>query len=306
LNPKDFINAFSEVKANSGCAGADGVTIRDFERDLEENCAELAREIDSQAYLPLPLLKILIDKGGGETRALCVPAVRDRVAQTAVLRLIEPAFEKQFDPCSFGYRRGHSVRQAVDLIQSYYDQGYRWVLDCDIDAFFDSVDHDLLMKEIQAVVADAEILRLIRLWISGEVWDGRAVSPLTKGIPQGSPISPILANLFLDELDDEMLRRGQKIVRYADDFVVLCRTSEGADKALALSEETLGRLRLRLDEADITDFDHGFLFLGVIFLKSMALKSIIKKNLKGIIHFPGYLDVEEYLRKKKGESRSHA
>jgi RNA-directed DNA polymerase len=306
VNPTNLIDSFQQVKENYGCAGVDGVTIQDFERNLEENCSTLAREIDSQAYLPLPLLKILIDKGGGETRALCIPAVRDRVAQTAVLRLIEPEFEKQFDPCSFGYRRGHSVRQAVDLIQSYYDQGYRWVLDCDIDAFFDSVDHDLLVKKIQAVVADAEILRLIRLWISGEVWDGRAVSPLTKGIPQGSPISPILANLFLDELDDEMLRRGQKIVRYADDFVVLCRTSEGAKRTLALTEEILGRLRLRLDEADITDFDHGFRFLGVIFLRSMALKSIAKKSSKGIIYFPEYLDIEEYLRKKKGESRSHA
>jgi group II intron reverse transcriptase/maturase len=300
MSSLDLIKAFQQVKKNAGCAGVDGISIEEFEAELEKNCVDLAREVGSKSYLPLPLLKILIDKGGGETRALCIPAVRDRVLQTAVLEIVTPILDRKFEECSFGYRKGRSVLQAIETIRNYYDKGYHWVLDCDIDAFFDSVDHEILLRKVAASVSDENILRLIRLWIKGEIWDGETITIMDKGIPQGSPISPILANLFLDELDESLMARGQKIVRYADDFVVLCRTPEKAGAALSLTKEVLDRLVLRLDEAEIVNFDHGFRFLGVLFLKSMALRPLArKKELRGILHFPASLNMEAYFREKK-------
>lgn len=141
-----LLTAFQAVKENHGCAGVDGVTIEQFEGNLDINLKIMHNEITEQTYFPLPLLKILVDKGNGEARALCIPTVRDRVVQTAVLQLIEPVLEKEFEECSFGYRKGRSVKQAVYKIKEYYEQGYHWVVDADIDAFFDSVDHALLLE----------------------------------------------------------------------------------------------------------------------------------------------------------------
>lgn len=193
--------AFLQVKENHGCAGVDGITIEEFEIDLPKNLSELANELKHKQYSPLPLLKIIVDKGNGEGRALCVPTVRDRVLQTAVLHVIEPILEKEFEDCSFAFRKGRSVKQAVYKIKGYYEDGYRWVVDADIDAFFDSVDHALLIERVKRFIKDAEVVRLIEMWIKAEVWDGENLIVIDKGIPQGSPISPILANLFLDELD---------------------------------------------------------------------------------------------------------
>jgi retron-type reverse transcriptase len=148
--------AFLQVKENRGCAGVDGATIGEFENDLLKNLAMLQDELLRKTYAPLPLLKILVDKGkgDGEARDLCIPTVRDRVAQTAVLNEIEPVLEKEFEECSFAFRKGHSVKQAVYKIKSYYQDGYRWVVDADIDAFFDSVNHNLLMGKTRKYIHD--------------------------------------------------------------------------------------------------------------------------------------------------------
>lgn len=292
--------AFLRVKANRGCAGVDGVTIDGFERRLEGNLNALAKDIESRIYRPLPLLKMLVDKGKGEARALSIPAVSDRVAQSAVLETVGPLFEAEFEDCSFGYRKGRSVRQAVARIKKYYDNGYRWVIDADIDAFFDTVDHDLLMGKVKRLLKDKDVIGLMELWVKGEVWDGKIVGVPSKGIPQGSAVSPMLANLFLDELDEELMANGYKLVRYADDFVVLCKDRKEAEGALELTDAILDRLSLALDESDIVSFDHGFRFLGVIFLKSMALAPFDKpKEKRKILYYPPPLNLPEYLLKRE-------
>jgi len=297
---QSLFTAFQAVKENHGCAGTDGVTIEQFEGNLDINLKIMHNEITEQTYFPLPLLKILVDKGNGEARALCIPTVRDRVVQTAVLQLIEPILEKEFEECSFGYRKGRSVKQAVYKIKEYYEQGYHWVVDADIDAFFDSVDHALLLEKFKKYVSDPYIQKLIELWLKAEIWDGKSLIVPQKGIPQGSPISPILANLFLDELDEAFLKKGYKIVRYADDFIILCKKPDEAMNARQLSKQTLEKLHLQLDEEQITSFEQGFKFLGVVFVRSMIMVPFDRpKKERKILFYPDPLNIDDYLIKKR-------
>jgi len=292
--------AFERVRDNHGCAGVDCVTIEKFEGEVEKNLAELSHELATGSYRPLPLIKIIVDKGNGEGRSLSIGAIRDRIAQTAVLSVIAPLFEAEFEDCSFAFRKGRSVRQAVDRIRKYYDQGFKWVVDADIDEFFNTVNHEILLKKAGKLIKDAAILRLIELWVKVEVWDGEALSVLSRGIPQGSVVSPILANLFLDELDEALLSRGYKLVRYADDFIILCKDKAEAEKALELTDSVLDKLSLTLDESDIVSFDQGFKFLGVLFLKSVVLVPYDRpKKIKRVIHYPDPINLPAYLLKRE-------
>ena len=305
--------AWRRVRDNRGCAGVDGVTVEDFESGLALELGRLQDELSRETYRPLPLLRILVEKGdpsasaagagpaGGEARALCIPAVRDRVAQAAVLSIIDPILEAQFEQCSFAYRKGRSVRQAVYRIKELRDEGYQWVVDADIDAFFDSIDHDLLLAKVDHFIADLGLQRLLGLWVRAEVWDGQAVTQLTRGIPLGSVVSPILANLFLDDLDEELLRRGLKLVRYADDFVILSKHRAQAEAALELSDTILELLHLDLDDekTTIVHFDQGFKYLGVVFVRSLIMVPFEKPMRERRVLFrPPPLDLAAYLRNR--------
>lgn len=284
-------SAWERVLANQGCAGVDAVSCGAFGRLLDQNLENLGRDISDGSYRPLPLLRILVAKGNGESRPLSVPAVRDRVAQAAALGVLGPVFEKEFEQCSYGYRKGRSWREAVRKVLDYYDAGYRWVLEADIDAFFDSVPHSRLLDKVDRLVEDQAMCRLMSLWVKATVWDGATLEPVKLGIPQGSVVSPMLANLYLDELDEELLARGMRLVRYADDFVVLCKTKEKANEAAELTGEILRKMSLHLDEADIVHFDQGFRFLGVTFCRSMALVPFERqKKIRKVIHMPPFMD----------------
>lgn len=299
-NHAELTSAFQRVKENHGCAGVDGVTIEMFEAELNRNISMLAAELKNRTYSPLPLLQILVDKGNGEARKLCIPAVRDRIVQAAVLHEIEPILEKEFEDCSFAYRKGRSVKQAVYKIKEYYEAGYRWVVDADIDAFFDSVDHELLIAKVKRFIKNMDILRLIDMWIKAEVWDGESVKVIDKGIPQGSSVSPVLANLFLDELDEAMLNKGYRYIRYADDFVILCRSPDEAKQSLNFTNEMLDGLLLELDEADVVSFDQGFKYLGVIFVRSLIMTPFDKpKRERKVLFMPPPLNMAAYILKKK-------
>jgi len=178
--------AFQSVKANHGCAGVDGITIGQFEQNLDANLFSLSNDLKQGTYFPLPLMKIFVAKKNGEPRKLCIPTVRDRVVQRAILDTIEPVLEKHFEDCSYAYRKGRSVRQVVYRIMALYREGYRFVVDADIDAFFDSVDHSLLKTKFNHLISDPFIQQLVAQWIEGEVWDGTTLKKITKGIPQGS------------------------------------------------------------------------------------------------------------------------
>jgi group II intron reverse transcriptase/maturase len=292
--------AFRSVKANHGRAGVDGVTIRKFEQNLEANLFSLYEELERGSYFPLPLMKILVEKKNGESRGLCIPTVRDRVAQRAVLNTIGPVLEKQFEDCSYGYRKGRSVRQVVYHITSLYREGYRYVVDADIDAFFDNVDHVLLKAKFNHLIQDPLIQQLVANWIEGEIWDGTILKKITKGIPQGSAVSPVLANLFLDELDEAMMAQGFQFIRYADDYVVLCKTMQKAIQALNLSKKVLKKLMLELDEETLTSFEEGFKYLGVTFLCSMVMKPFEEQTRERKLLFcPEPLDLECYSSQKR-------
>jgi group II intron reverse transcriptase/maturase len=243
----------------------------------------------------------LVDKGkgDGEARALCIPVIRDRIVQTAALKIIEPVLEKEFEECSFAYRKARSVKHAVYKIKEYYEKGYRWVADADIDAFFDNVDHCLLLEKFKQYVHEPGIHRLVEQWLNVEVWDGISLTKLEKGISQGSPISPILANLFLDELDEEMLKKDYKFVRYADDFIVLCKKPHEAESALEFANEVLDKLLLKLDEEEIVTFDQGFKYLGVYFVRSLIMTPFDRpKREHKVLNYPGPFDIQAYLLKK--------
>jgi len=300
VTQSNLYSAWERVLENHGCAGVDGVTIKGFHGSLESNLLCLALELNEGSYCPLPLMKIQVAKPNGEARALSIPCVRDRVAQASVLNVLEPFFEAEFEDCSFAYRKGHSVRHAILKVKEYYEAGYHWVLDADIDAFFDSVPHERLIRKVESIITDLRVLSLIRHWVEAEVWDGKRVSTIEKGIPQGSVISPLLANLYLDELDEELQARGIRLVRYADDFVVLCRTEEKAQEARLLTEETLRKMDLQLDEADVIHFDRGFRFLGVIFCRSTIMVPFDKdKKPRRVLDVPPPLNIKAYLASVK-------
>ena len=296
LTSDDNLNAaWQRVRDNHGSAGVDGLSIEKFESSLNMNLAQLATELSQGSYRPLPLLKITVAKKNGEGRGLSIPTVRDRVAQAAALNVLEPILEPEFENCSFAYRKGRSWRQAVYQVKQYYEQGYCWVLDADIDAFFDSVPHKRLLDKVKRFISDKDIQKLISLWVRAEVWEGEAVNTLAKGIPQGSVISPLLANLYLDELDEELLAQGIRLVRYADDFLILCKTREKAEAATRLTEAVLKQMELQLDEADIIHFDQGFRFLGVIFCRSTIMLPFDKeKEPKRVLYVPPPLNLKAY------------
>ena len=281
ISYQNLYQAWIKVLSNQGAAGTDHVSVTHFETDLETNLNKLRQEILSNTYQPRPLLRVSIPKSSGKgLRSLSIPSIRDRVLQTSVANLLTPLFELKFEEVSFAYRTGRSVDQAIRMIVRLRDKGYEWVVDADIKSYFDEVDHALLINEVEKLVHDEGLLRLIRQWLNATVTEGKQQFKLSKGIPQGSPLSPLLANLFLDQLDDALIKKNLRIVRYADDFLVLCKTEKRAKKALQITDELLESLKLRFNDSktQITQFNQGFQFLGVEFIRSFAFRPEVDKS----------------------------
>jgi group II intron reverse transcriptase/maturase len=261
--------AFERVRENAGCRGADGVTVGDFADNLEAELDALEASLAERRYFPVPLLEIPVAKPAGGLRRLAVPSVRDRVAQAAMLLLTREIFEQEMEEVSFAFRAGLGVRQAVARIAELRDQGFRFVVDADVAAFFDTIPHERLFKRLHRLPLPPYFFALFAHWVRAEIYDGKTLRRLDQGIPQGAVISPLLANLFLDPLDEAFARAGRQIVRYADDFLVLCRTESEAEASLELTDELLERLELDLnrEKTVVTSFDQGFKFLGVLFVR---------------------------------------
>jgi group II intron reverse transcriptase/maturase len=264
--PKNLVMAWERVKANRGAGGVDGQSIEAFERQLNEQLERLHQELRDDTYQPQPVRQHLIPKAGqpGKHRALGIPTVYDRVCQQAVLNRLEPIFEPVFDEASFGYRKGRSARDALSKIWQEIQQGSEWIVDADLRDFFGSADHGKLMTLLNQQIADGRVLGWIeRMLNAGCVAEGQRRVTL-RGVPQGGVASPLLSNILLTPFDREMRRRGYRLTRYADDWVVTCRSRAEAQAALASATRILKELGVTLhaEKTRIVHIQHGFEFLG--------------------------------------------
>jgi group II intron reverse transcriptase/maturase len=258
--------AFLAVKRNRGAAGVDRVSIKMFAANLEDNLAALMRELKDGSFRPLPLRRVYIPKGPGtkKLRPLGIPVVRDRTAQEVIRRLLAPIFEPRFHDHSYGFIPGRNCHQAIERALACHREGYRVVLDADIQGFFDNLPHAVIMAAVAAEVADGNILDLLERFLAAGVMEDGVFQPTTIGTPQGGVISPLLANIVLDRLDWQLQAAGYRFVRYADDFVVLCQTRAQAQEAQEIVQRTLRELGLRLspEKTKITSYGKGYDFLG--------------------------------------------
>ena len=258
--------AFRSVKRNKGKAGVDKVSIVLFEANLEQNLLALMRDLKTRGgFQPQPARRAYIDKGGGKLRPLGIPTVRDRVAQEVLRRLLSPLFEPRFHNDSHGFRPGRSCHAAMERIFEIAADGHRQVLDADIKGCFDQIPHPVIMRGLTNVVADGNILDMVERFLKAGVMEDGVIYPTTVGTPQGGVLSPLLANIALNFLDWHLDECGFRCVRYADDFVVLCRTESQAKEAWhAVEQFVTERLGLTLspEKTHITTFGKGFSFLG--------------------------------------------
>jgi CRISPR-associated protein Cas1 len=277
LEPGNLFAAWEKVRTNAGMAGVDGQHIEHYEHNVFGRLLTLKHQVERNEYQPQPLLKMEIPKAAGGTRSLAIPSVRDRILQTAATRILAPILDQHLEEASYAYRAGRSVAMAVARVAHYRDQGYQWVVDADIHTFFDQIDHALLLAKLRRTLNDHSPIGLIELWLAAIVQPGNGDPNylLTKGVPQGSPISPLLSNLYLDDFDEALLEENLRLVRFADDFLILCKDRQAAEQAMDLIEDVVETLRLKLkpEKTRITHFDQGFSFLGVDFIRNLMQAS---------------------------------
>jgi RNA-directed DNA polymerase len=259
--------AWQQVAANGGAKGSDGMTIACFAENAEARLAELSADLRAKTYRPQPVRRVFIPKSGGGQRPLGIPSIRDRIVQQALRQILEPIFEAKFSKHSHGFRPKKGCATALSVVDQAIKYGYQWVVDADLQAFFDTVDHRKLIAALNEEIADGSVLNLITRILKAGVWlpETAAVEPTELGTPQGGPLSPLLANVYLHHFDQRMVQAGYGLVRYADDFVIFAKSEGEAAAALTLARQVLEEewgLRLHPEKTRVVSVTHGFEFLG--------------------------------------------
>lgn len=241
--------ALKRVKANKGSAGVDRMTVQQLPEYLKQHWPAIREQLLSGTYVPQPVRRVEIPKPDGGVRKLGIPTVLDRFIQQAVMQVLQSRWDRTFSDHSYGFRPGRSAHQAVEAAQQFIAAGYRWVVDLDLEKFFDRVNHDKLMARIETRVGDQRLLKLIRSFLKAGVMEGGLVSPVDEGTPQGGPLSPLLSNIVLDEFDRELERRGLRHARYADDCNVYVRSRRAGERVMAsLTRFITTKLKLKVNE----------------------------------------------------------
>lgn len=292
--------AWQRVQANRGSHGVDGMSVRRFAERAGEYLAELGQALREGSYRPEPVRRVEIPKASGGTRPLGIPAVKDRVVQTALKLVIEPIFEHEFDEASWGFRPRRGCKDALREVDRLLREGRVWVVDADLQAYFDSIDHERLMALVERRISDGRVLGLIRQFLKQDVLHGLRRWTPTGGTPQGAVISPLLANVYLHELDVQLRAGGWRLVRYADDFVVLCGTEQEAHAALQAIRSWTAEAGLMLhpDKTQVGNCllpGQGFEFLGYRF--EAGRREVRKKSLQALRD-----RIRERTRRSNGDS----
>jgi RNA-directed DNA polymerase len=268
--PKTLEAAWLKVKANKGAAGVDKVTIQMFEKQQMKYLKEIEQELKMGTYIPKAVKREYIPKSPGKWRALGIPSVKDRIVQQAIKMVIEPIFEKEFLDMSYGFRPKKGAHMAIEEVTRLINEGYTWVVDADLQAYFDTIPHDKLIMKVKRRISDGNIIKLIELWLTQEIMDECKQWVPTIGSPQGAVISPLLSNIYLHDLDLAVTTAGYKMVRYADDFVILARSQEEAKEALKVVQAWVAEHELILHPekthlGNCAVEGQGFEFLGYRF-----------------------------------------
>lgn len=284
-HPHTLERAWQKVRRNRGASGVDGQSIERFSARQEIYLGELSAALKSGLYRPEAVRRVEIPKSDGKTRPLGIPTVKDRIVQGAVKRVIEPIFEQEFLSMSYGFRPGRGCKDALREVQGLLEAGYTHVVDADLQGYFDSIPHDRLMARLEERISDGRVLALIQSWLEQDIIKGMERWAPTGGTPQGAIISPLLANLYLHPLDVQMTRHGYRMVRYADDFVVLCQSEEAARTALSEVRQWVeaNGLTLHPEKTHVGDCrceGQGFEFLGYRF--EAGRRWVRKKSLKAL------------------------
>ena len=249
VEQENMMAAYKRVVGNKGAAGVDGMKVEELKPYLNTHWPRIKQELLEGKYKPQPILAVEILKPNGGTRKLGIPTVVDRLIQQAIHQALEPVFDKDFSESSYGFRRGRNAHQAVEKAREYVNEGRRWVVDIDLEKFFDRVNHDILMARVERKVEDKRVLRLIRKYLQAGIMMDGLVTARKEGTPQGSPLSPLLSNIMLDDLDKELEKRGHKFCRYADDCNVYVQSKRAGERVMQSITPFLERkLRLKVNQ----------------------------------------------------------
>lgn len=249
VSPGNIKQAIDKVVENKGAPGVDDMTVFEVEQHILKYRRAFIKKLKNGTYTPQPVKRVYTPKSDGSKRELGIPVARDRVVQKMILQIINPLIDKHFSDQSYGFRPGRSCQQAIAQAGEYYEEGYTVVVDCDLKSYFDTINHQKLMHRMKWYIDDKNILQLIWNFLNAGVMDGFILSKHEEGAPQGGPLSPLLANVYLDQLDKELEKRGHKFVRYADDFVIFVKTTRAAERVKSSITEYLeNKLRLVVNQ----------------------------------------------------------